>query len=116
MVKWRKIVNLSVRQRYAILWTSFCYDTYRWAAFCDELESSAAVPRSLLLRVSIVAARLGLSWLVATVPKSMLPLVVGDATGDVALLEESIILEIPVVDGPACPIANGIPDIVTSIL
>lgn len=72
------------------------------------VESSALTFKSVLLRVSIVAAaaRFGFIWLVATDPNRMLPFVVGDATGDVALLDEMVMVELKGVDGPGCGLGN----------
>ena len=63
--------------------------------------------KSVLLRVSIVAARFGFIWLEASEPNRMLPFVVGEATGDVALLEDNVMVEERgVFDGPGCGLGN----------
>lgn len=62
--------------------------------------SSLLAFKSVLLLVSIVAVRLGFNWLVAIAPIRMFPFVVGDAIGDVALLDDNVVDESGVFDGP----------------
>lgn len=46
-------------------------------------------------------------------PNKMFPLVVGEATGDIALLEDKVIVdEIGVFDGPGCGLGNDVPVII----
>lgn len=56
--------------------------------------------------VAAAAARFGFIWLVATVPNKILPFVVGEATGDVALLLDNVMGEAKLFDGPACGLGN----------
>lgn len=65
--------------------------------------------KSLRLRVSIVAVRFGFSWLEAIVPNRILPFVMGEAMGDVALLDERGVVERGVFDGPGCGLGKGVP-------
>lgn len=63
--------------------------------------------KSLRLRVSIVAAKFGFNWLVAMEPNKILPFVVGEATGEVALLDGSVIEDASrELDGPGCGLGN----------
>lgn len=75
------------------------------------VTSSTAEFNSFLECVpSIDADRFGFNWHVAIVPNSMLPFVDGDAIGDVALLEDNIVVEeSDVLDGPGCGFGNGVP-------
>lgn len=57
-----------------------------------------------------MAVRFGFNWLEAIVPKRILPFVIGEAIGDVALLDESgLLVERGVFDGPGCGLGNDVP-------
>lgn len=65
---------------------------------------------SFLACASIDAERFGFNWHVAIVPNNILPFVDGEAIGDVALLEDNIVVkESDVLDGPGCGVGNDAP-------